>query len=274
VLETTIVVSNYNYAQFLESSVSSCLHQTVPCTVIVVDDDSRDASWALIRKLVKRSKNLVGVRLNRNSGGNARGKNVGIALSNSKYIVCLDSDDMLLPDSVACRLQALGSARWIHGIAARVDTVSPYQSILNDLSGDRKKWRGHKTTWERYAEYTQTADDDLSWYRCIEASTVLAQRSVYEQFGLYDEVLRWKIDREMWYRLLGHGAEKKFLREYVSIYRHHPKQITRNRQVKQPAKVDRLFDKIVKERKVITKDNTLMLQSYDPKRFVQEIIGL
>src|SRR5690606_34946497 len=118
-------------------------------------------------------------------------------------------------------------------------------------------------------------ETDIEWYRGVEASTVLVKRSVYEKFGLYDEDLKWKIDREMWFRLLSQKCQKIFIDQHVSIYRKHSKQISQDRIRKQPAKVNAMFEIVTKKRSVsLNRNNTIMLSHYNPRQYISEVIGV
>ena len=62
-----------------------------PYEVILVDDGSRDSSWALIQDLVKKYPGFKGVRLGRNAGQTAA-LLAGIQHAGGELIVCLDAD--------------------------------------------------------------------------------------------------------------------------------------------------------------------------------------
>lgn len=265
-IDTTVVISNYNYSEFLSSAIESCLKQTDPCKIIVVDDFSTDKSWSVIRR---HSDRVFGVRLKNNSGGNARGKNVGICLCNTKYVACLDSDDLFLPNSLSVRKPWLDSYDWVHGKAMRLSTNHGYDHIMRRVR--RKKY----STWTRYNKYkNKLAETHVGWYSCVEASTVLAKKEAYEKVGLYDEDLRWKIDREMWHRLLCSGVRKKFIDDFVSVYRHHPGQVSRDRKRKNPKLINEKFKRITDIRKKgLSKKNTLFMDNYDVDSLILTTVG-
>ncbi len=262
-MKATVIISNFNYGQFLGSAIDSCLAQTCPCDIIVVDDASTDNSWEVALGYVKDGVKIV--RLKNNSEGNARGKNVGICMSKTPYITCLDSDDMLLPSSIEKRLEFALDYDFVHGWAQRIWTLENYQTVLTPellsrpfVFNDRAK--------KRMNEKTQ-------WTFAIDASTVLTSRSMYEKFGLYDEEMRWTIDREMWWRWLSHDSTRYVLKEYVSIYRKHERQVTRDRSRKSPEKCGKLFRSKRDLRKNIAPSNTLMIDQYNYKELIGDILG-
>ena len=70
----------------------------------------------------------------------------------------------------------------------------------------------------------------------IHAATILIHKSIHEEYGLYDESLECKVDREMWLRLFGKKGvdnpkvKAHYLEHNVAYYRWHSKQVTKKRQ--------------------------------------------
>lgn len=89
----SIIINNYNYAQFLSAAIDSALAQTYPNTeVLVIDDGSKDDS----REVIERYGAQITAVLKEN-GGQASAMNVGFARSRGDIIIFLDADDVLLP---------------------------------------------------------------------------------------------------------------------------------------------------------------------------------
>lgn len=93
----TIIIDNYNYGRFLGAAIDSALAQTYANTeVIVVDDGSTDASRDIIAGYGDRV-----IPLFKDNGGQASAFNLGFARSQGEYVIFLDADDILLPQTVA-----------------------------------------------------------------------------------------------------------------------------------------------------------------------------
>lgn len=92
----SILINNYNYANFLGEAIESALHQTYPNTeIIVVDDGSNDNSREII--------NNYGSKINpilKDNGGQASAFNAGFLQSQGELIVFLDADDIFVPDKL------------------------------------------------------------------------------------------------------------------------------------------------------------------------------
>jgi len=265
----TVVISNYNYHDYVGSAIESCLDQTVPCRIIVVDDASTDSSWKIIKKYA--GENIQLVRLNKNSEGNARGKNVGISLADTPYITCLDSDDMLLPNSLQDRMKFLDEFDFVHGWAIHLATSLSYENLIAQHVVANSPPNGFPNVQNKIANI-KSRGEGICWLQGIEASTVLCRSDMYDRFGLYDEEMKWKIDREMWWRWIFHGASRKYLESYVSIYRKHPKSITHRPHVKKPKLRGKMMKERRKIRETLTPENTLFPSNYDANAHIEEII--
>ena len=98
----SIIIDNYNYAQFLREAVDSALCQSYPNTeVIVVDDGSTDDSRDIIASYGDRVVPVV-----KANGGQGSAFNAGFAVSRGHIILFLDADDFLHPHAVSQVVQA------------------------------------------------------------------------------------------------------------------------------------------------------------------------
>ena len=86
-----VILPNYNKAEFLEESINSVTTQTYNnWKLFVIDDNSQDDSKKIINNY--KSRNIKAIYLYKNKGV-AFCRNLGIRLSDSKYISFIDSDD-------------------------------------------------------------------------------------------------------------------------------------------------------------------------------------
>ena len=93
----SIIINNYNYAQFLADAIESALAQTHrPLEVLVVDDGSTDDSRAVIAGFGSRVRAILTENRGQGSAFNA-----GFAQCSGEIVIFLDADDRLLPDTAA-----------------------------------------------------------------------------------------------------------------------------------------------------------------------------
>ena len=102
----SVVITSFNYDQFLPETIDSALAQTHPdVEVIVVDDGSTDRSREIIAGYGDRVTALL-----KENGGQASALNAGFAASRGDVVVFLDSDDILLPTAVEEACAALAGS--------------------------------------------------------------------------------------------------------------------------------------------------------------------
>ncbi|HIK54845.1 MAG TPA: glycosyltransferase family 2 protein [Synechococcales cyanobacterium M55_K2018_004] len=93
----SIIINNYNYAQYLPTAIASALDQTYRhIEVIVVDDCSTDGS----REVIQRYGDRIVPIFHDVNGKQGAALNSGFAASQGEIVMFLDADDYLFPDAV------------------------------------------------------------------------------------------------------------------------------------------------------------------------------
>ena len=99
--DVSVVIIGYNDAARLPAAVRSVLEQTLHnVEVIIVDDHSSDDTPKVAERLAAQDPRVTYHRLPENSGGCSKPRNVGIDHARGRYVMFLDSDDVL--DRHAC----------------------------------------------------------------------------------------------------------------------------------------------------------------------------
>jgi len=257
----SFVIPLYNYKKYIGYCIQSLLNQTYNnLEIIVVDDCSTDSSVEKVKQFSDPRIQIIELKKN---GGYSAAKNHGIIRSKGDLICVLDADDMLTKDSVALRVDKIEQSK-LDFLSA--NAIAVYGCIsLNDCYNinvskipifSPKLHLKKKNSLERFSTPYN-----------IHAQTVMVRRSVYNKFGLYDERLRSRSDREMWWRFFGQKTGDKehisrtFLDYPVVYYRYHDKSMTtkRNKDKRYDKEVRSLAKKAYKLRiNGITRDNTRM----------------
>ena len=123
----SIVITNYNYARYLNDAVTSAFAQTyseIEC--ILVDDQSTDNSAEAI-EAARIAHPALQVLYRDANGGHVAACLSGLAACSGQYVVFLDADDILLPHYVATHIATHLSLRVAIGF-----TCSDVAQSVND----------------------------------------------------------------------------------------------------------------------------------------------
>jgi glycosyltransferase involved in cell wall biosynthesis len=126
----SVVITTRNRAKMLRRALVSCLEQTSPCELIVVDEASSDETPQIVKE-------FANARYIRNSSplGHSAAANLGIEAASGDWIKPLDDDDWLAPNCIEAFTRSLESAR-VRGfspvvISGGVINVDEHESVLS-----------------------------------------------------------------------------------------------------------------------------------------------
>lgn len=205
----TVVIPAYNSASFLEETLRSALEQSDPPeSIIVVDDESSDDSFAVAREMAATHPSIHAVQ--RRNGGACAARNTGLAMAETEFVLFLDADDRLLPRAIEHHLGVM---------AQHSDAVMVFGSN-HVISTDGARIR------DRIVPEREVTLEDLAMAVTLCASQCLYRRSAVQQVGGMNETLSDGLDLNMRLARLGKIISYP---EFVMEYRKHPGQVTRNR---------------------------------------------
>lgn len=126
----SIIINNYNYAEFLDDAIDSALCQSYSnLEIIVVDDGSRDHSISVIDKYRDQI-----ICLEKNNGGQASAMNYGFSICRGEFVLFLDSDDSLYSSAVSLCMQKVTEKA---GKISKIQAPLEIKSKQKDLNGKR-----------------------------------------------------------------------------------------------------------------------------------------
>jgi glycosyltransferase involved in cell wall biosynthesis len=167
----SIIIPNYNNAEFLKSSVSSALLQDYPnIEVIVVDDGSTDDSVTILKEFGSKIRILQ-----QSNSGAAAARNLGIKNASGEFLAFLDSDDIWRTSKITTQMMKINTSDY--GLVY----CSLQEFYLNGSRG-----LIHNTKFEGYCyKY-------FKWYpsRAIivgGCSTALIRKSILGESVFFDE---------------------------------------------------------------------------------------
>jgi len=103
----SIITPVYNSEKYIKTCIDSVIEQTYPnWEMILVDDCSPDNSRKIILDYAQKDHRIIYQRLKEN-GGAGVARNVGIQMSQGRYLSFLDSDDFWHPEKLKKQIEFL-----------------------------------------------------------------------------------------------------------------------------------------------------------------------
>ena len=97
--KVSIIIPVYNAENFLRNCIESVVAQTnVDWEAILVNDGSKDGSFAICEELAEKDKRIKVI--NKPNGGPSSARNIGVREAQGEYVFFLDADDTITPDCI------------------------------------------------------------------------------------------------------------------------------------------------------------------------------
>ena len=216
-MNVSAVIPTFNRGHCLLRAINSILAQTTPVDeIIVVDDGSDDKTYDLLveSELLDMRGQLPNIRyLYQENKGVSAARNLGIKEAENEYIALLDSDDAWAETKI--ERQALKLEK--KNFSCRITHTEEIWLKDGQRINPKKK---HKKSGGFIFEKCLPLC-------CISPSSVLLHRTLFNDYGFFDEKLPACEDYDMWLRLCAF-EEVLFVEEALTIkYGGHADQLSR-----------------------------------------------
>jgi glycosyltransferase involved in cell wall biosynthesis len=181
--KVSVVVPVYNRGKTIVRALDSILEQSMkPEEIIVVNDGSSDGTADVIKEYGNR---ITIINMPQNSGPSAA-RNEGVKYSQSEWIAFLDSDDCWEKDKLKSQKEYL-------------DRYPFYQIMQSEEVWIRK---GKRVNPCKHHEKKSGWIWGPSLHRClVSPSGVMLKKSLFEQYGGFDENLPVCEDYDLWLKI-------------------------------------------------------------------------
>lgn len=185
--ELTVIIPSYNMQEGALKAINSVLDQNMDVEIILVDDCS--APPITLPSSLLSAINIRVFHLPENSGP-AHARNIGVQSSTTPWISFLDSDDVLLPNTLSKRLQ----------FAITNDAITPENELHLYGCGWLEHNRKDKIWSSRIPRPATTKQQMASgcWY--CPGSCIIAKRGLFLEHS-FDEKIRRLEDYDLGLRL-------------------------------------------------------------------------
>lgn len=225
------IIANYNYARFIDKAIQSCIDQTVPNYIVVIDDCSTDGSVDIIRaklgnlyskkdfmynneKINIELYKLGALVLPPKNSGPSEARNIGLSLviENFDFFQILDADDSMYPNKIERLIkemedQSVGVAYADYDIydIDRNTTITEFKKPFSNL--------------------------DLMNECIIHSGSLIRKETLKSVFshenckiqvqGFYDPNLRTCEDYDLWIRVMKKGWNINHVAESLTLVKNH-----------------------------------------------------
>jgi glycosyltransferase involved in cell wall biosynthesis len=130
----SIIIPVFNRLKYLPVTFNSVFEQTYKFwEIIAVDDGSTDGSYEWLIEMSNKDKRIITLKNNSGIKGPSAARNLGIEYSNSKFIIFLDSDDLLENLCLEQRLKIMNSEQELSYAIFKQNTFIEDSRILSGL---------------------------------------------------------------------------------------------------------------------------------------------
>ena len=127
----SVIIPTYNRGYRIKYCIDSILEQTFTnYEIIVIDDNSSDNTWQIIKKI--NDERVKYFKLNKNHGAQYA-RNYGIKISKGEWITFLDSDDEWMSDKLEKQVNALKFKKYNSNVVIYTHGIKKYDSGKTEL---------------------------------------------------------------------------------------------------------------------------------------------
>ncbi|EJI84205.1 hypothetical protein AEST_30390 [Alishewanella aestuarii B11] len=201
----SIIIPLYNTEQYIAETLESVVTQKVnDIEVIVVDDASTDKGADVVRNYCIKY-DWIRLVNNERSKGVSGARNTGINYANGAYITFLDSDDILLPNTLEKRIKLVKmhpefkNFCWDYTTFEDGKPLDTKGKILGNVKIN-KALQSYK-----HSESVYIIENPVSFYldfTCLMLTgTLIVQSKHVKRIGFFDESLTHCEDTDFWFKL-------------------------------------------------------------------------
>ena len=215
----SVIVPVYNSEKYIEECVQSVEKQTYDINkiqIVLINDGSKDNSLNVCKELAKQNTNIT--IIDQKNSGVSVARNEGMKKAEGKYILFLDSDDMLEKHSIE-RL-----VKFFEKNYNKVDLVTyPMEIYTNEKARATSHYR-----YEFYTEGTGVYDLEESPYLGQSTINVMIKNERKNQV-LFDKDMNYSEDEAFNTKVLMKKKKIGFCKEATYIYRKNVGSVTKNK---------------------------------------------
>ena len=235
-MRVSIIIPVYNTENYIENCIESVLNQSYgDIEILVVNDGSTDSTGSILEKY----RNRIQI-FNKKNAGTASALNMGIKNMTGEWFKWLSADDLLKPDAIkklVLEIKKLGDD------AQNCIFYSNYDLIDKN---------GHQIDVFEEPNYNSLEPFErnviLLDHYYGNGTTSMMHKSIFDECGMFDEILEYKDDYDFWLRCcILFDYKLHLIDDNLAQYRIHESQLTKTRYGDSLEQIDFIRSKIIKQ---------------------------
>jgi len=181
-MKISVIIPTFNRKKTLERAIQSVMDQSLsPFEILIIDDGSNDGTEQWVKENFQNIKYIY-----QNNHGVSSARNTGIENAHGDWVAFLDSDDEWLPNKLYEQVKAIDSnpeMKFFH-----TNEIWIRNGVRVNQMKKHKKYGGY--IFEKCLDICR-----------VSPSSVLIQKEVFDNIGIFDESLRVCEDYDLWLRI-------------------------------------------------------------------------
>ena len=181
-MKISVIIPTYNRKKTLARAIQSVINQSLsPYEILIIDDGSNDGTKEWVKENFQNVKYIY-----QNNHGVSSARNIGIENAYGDWVAFLDSDDEWLPNKLFEQVKSIQSnpkIKFFH-----TNEIWIRNGVRVNQMKKHKKYGGH--IFEKCLDICR-----------VSPSSVLIQKEVFDNIGVFDESLRVCEDYDLWLRI-------------------------------------------------------------------------
>ena len=181
-MKISVIIPTYNRKKTLARAIQSVKNQSLsPFEILIIDDGSNDGTEGWVKENFQNIKYIY-----QNNHGVSSARNIGIENAYGDWVAFLDSDDEWLPNKLYKQVKAIESnpkMKFFH-----TNEIWIRNGVRVNQMKKHKKYGGY--IFEKCLDICR-----------VSPSSVLIQKEVFDNIGIFDESLRVCEDYDLWLRI-------------------------------------------------------------------------
>ena len=198
-MNISVIIPTFNRKETLKRAIQSVVMQSyTPYEIIVIDDGSNDGTKEWLKD------NFTNVKyIYQKNSGVSSARNKGIKFARGDWIALLDSDDEWLPSKLkdqANEIELNPAAKFLH-----TNEIWIRNGVRVNQMKKHKKYGGY--IFEKCLDMCR-----------ISPSSVLIQKDIFDEIGMFDETIKVCEDYDLWLRFASkypvHFLDQPLIKKY------------------------------------------------------------